>query len=87
VAGQVFRDCDQCPEMVVVPGGSFMMGSPETETGRSSAEERPQHRVTFAQPFAVGKYELTFDEWDACVAAGGCNKSPTTKAGDAADSR
>jgi formylglycine-generating enzyme required for sulfatase activity len=74
-AGQVFRDCDQCPEMVVVPAGSFMMGSPDTETGRSSAEG-PQHRVTLAQPFAVGKHELTFDEWDACVAAGGCQQKP-----------
>jgi formylglycine-generating enzyme required for sulfatase activity len=74
-AGHVFRDCDQCPEMVVVPAGSFMMGSHETEAGRSSAEG-PQHRVTLAQPFAVGKYELTFDEWDACVAAGGCQQKP-----------
>ncbi|MBN8454297.1 SUMF1/EgtB/PvdO family nonheme iron enzyme [Accumulibacter sp.] len=71
--GEAFRDCDQCPEMVVVPGGSFMMGSPETE---GSAEERPQHRVTFERPFAVGKYELTFDEWDACVADRGCNHKP-----------
>ena len=69
--GEIFRDCDQCPEMVVVPAGSFMMGSPETEL---YADEGPQHRVTFARPFAVGKYELTFDEWDACVADRGCNK-------------
>nr|WP_273703197.1 formylglycine-generating enzyme family protein [Candidatus Accumulibacter vicinus] len=70
---RVFRDCDQCPEMVVVPAGSFMMGSPGTE---GFADERPQQRVTFAKPFAVGKYELTFDEWDACVADRGCKYKP-----------
>ncbi len=69
--GRVFRDCPECPEMVVVPAGSFMMGSPSSEEGRSGSEG-PQHRVTISEPFAVGKYEVTFAEWDACVAAGGC---------------
>ena len=64
--GTAFRDCTECPEMVVVPAGSFMMGSDE------SSSEIPRHRVTIAKPFAVGKYEVTFAEWDACVAAGGC---------------
>ena len=64
--GTVFRDCDVCPEMVVVPAGSFMMGSPE------EAAEMPIHRVTIAEPLAVGKYEVTFAEWEACVADGGC---------------
>lgn len=67
-----FRDCaTDCPEMVVVPSGSFMMGSPEDEPGRTRVEG-PQHRVTIKQPFAVGKYSVTFAEWDACVADGGC---------------
>ena len=70
--GDMFRDCDNCPEMVVVPAGSFMMGSPESEEGRSD-DEGPVHQVTFEQPFAVGKYEVTFAEWEACVAGGGCN--------------
>ena len=70
--GEIFRDCAKCPEMVVVPAGSFTMGSPQSEKGRSYYEG-PQHRVTFSQPFAVGKYAVTFDEWDACVADGGCN--------------
>jgi len=61
--------------MVVVPAGSFMMGSPETEVGRL-ANEGPQRKVTIALAFAVGKYEVTFAEWDACVAAGGCKFSP-----------
>ena len=73
--GSVFRDCDICPEMVVVPAGSFMMGSPNDEEGRET-HESPQHLVTFDQPFAVGVYEVTFDQWDACVADGGCNYQP-----------
>ena len=58
--GERFRDCAACPEMVVVPAGSFMMGS------------RNQHRVTIGYAFAVGVYEVTFAEWDACVNGGGC---------------
>jgi formylglycine-generating enzyme required for sulfatase activity len=48
------------------------MGSPASEKNRSS-EEGPQRRVTFARQFAVGRFAVTFDEWDACVADGGCN--------------
>ncbi len=69
--GEVFSDCAACPEMVVVPAGSFIRGSPESEEGRG-ADEGPRHRVTIRAPFAVGVYEVTFAEWDACVAAGGC---------------
>ena len=74
--GKTLRDCEQCPEMVVVPAGSYMMGSPDGEEGRSSAEG-PVHEVTIATPLAVGKYEVTFAEWDACVAAGGCTYQPS----------
>ena len=70
-AGREFRDCPACPEMVVVPAGSFVMGSAASEESRFGAEDR-QHRVTIPALFAVGKYEITFAEWDACVAAGGC---------------
>ena len=69
-AGETFRDCDACPEMVVVPAGRFMMGAPESEA-LSWDDERPVHEVTVSS-FAVGVYEVTFDEWDACVADGGC---------------
>ena len=72
--GRVFRDCPECPEMVVVPAGSFMMGSAPDEEGRDN-DEGPVHRVTIAKPFAVGKYEVMFAEWDACVADGGCGGS------------
>jgi formylglycine-generating enzyme required for sulfatase activity len=67
-----FKECDACPEMVVVPRGSFTMGSPTSEEGRLR-DEGPQRRVTLARPFAAGKFAVTFDEWDACVADSGCN--------------
>ncbi len=67
-----FKECADCPEMVVVPAGSFTMGSPKSEPGRSS-DEGPQHKVTIARQFAVGRFEVTFDEWDACAADGGCD--------------
>jgi formylglycine-generating enzyme required for sulfatase activity len=72
-----FRECvrtqgkDYCPEMIVIPAGSFMMGSPPTEKNRLG-KEGPQHPVTIVKPFAVSKLELTFDEWDTCVAYGDC---------------
>jgi formylglycine-generating enzyme required for sulfatase activity len=62
-----FSDCAGCPQMVVIPAGEFTMGSPPAEQGAEA-----QHRVTIAVPFAVSKFEITFDEWDACVAGGGC---------------
>jgi formylglycine-generating enzyme required for sulfatase activity len=66
-----FKECTDCPEMIVVPAGLFTMGSPSNETVRWNAEG-PQHDVTIAKPFAVSKFELTFAEWDACVAYGDC---------------
>jgi formylglycine-generating enzyme required for sulfatase activity len=68
----VFKECNDCPEMVVVPTGSFTMGSPETQLVRSKDED-PQHLVTFDRAFSVGKFAVTFDEWDACVVDSGCN--------------
>jgi formylglycine-generating enzyme required for sulfatase activity len=71
--GQSFKECAQdCPEMVVVPAGRFAMGSPMTDR-KGFTDEIPQHWVTIAKPFAVSKNELTFADWDACVAGGGCN--------------
>lgn len=73
--GEIFRDCVDCPEMVVVPEGSYTMGSPPDEPGRWD-DEGPRHRVTIARPFAVGRFEVTFAQWDACLRAGGCSHSP-----------
>jgi formylglycine-generating enzyme required for sulfatase activity len=74
-AKDTFRDCVECPEMVMVPAGSFIMGSPASEEARLDHEE-PQHKVIIARPFAVGRFEVTFAEWDACVVAGGCLHRP-----------
>lgn len=71
VAGYTFTDCSGCPEMTVLAGGLFVMGSPDNEPGRGR-DEGPQREVSVA-PFAMGKYEVTFAQWDACLAGGGCN--------------
>jgi formylglycine-generating enzyme required for sulfatase activity len=60
-----FLECENCPEMVVVPAGSFTMGSPE---GEGSSNEGPQHVVKIAKPFAVGKFHVTVDQFAAFVA-------------------
>ena len=72
-AGSTFRDCAACPEMVVIPIGSFRMGA---EHPFAQRDERPAHGVFLGHPFAVGVYEVTFAEWDACHRAGGCSHNP-----------
>ena len=69
--GETFQDCDECPKMIVVPSGSFMMGSSKGEAGRDDLDG-PMHRVRIDYRFAVGVYEVTFAEWYACVDARGC---------------
>jgi len=64
-----FSDCTDCPEMVTIPAGEFSMGSPASEPYRGA---EMQHRVSIASPFALSKYEVTFAQWEACVADGGC---------------
>ena len=59
--------------MVVVPAGEFWMGSKD---GEGNEDERPRHKVTIAKPFAVGRYAVTFDEWDAARADGGVSHDP-----------
>jgi formylglycine-generating enzyme required for sulfatase activity len=67
-----FKECAAaCAEMVVIPAGSFTMGSNNNESGKDYTQE-PQHAVTIAKPLAVSKYEITFDEWDACSDYGDC---------------
>jgi formylglycine-generating enzyme required for sulfatase activity len=56
-AGKLFRDCSTCPEMVILPAGSFAMGSPDSESGRGE-DEGPVHQVIIAK-FALGKNEIT----------------------------
>ena len=72
--GSTFRDCTtDCPEMIVLPAGDFVMGSAE---GVGSNQERPSRNVTVAKPIAVSRFEVTFQEWDACVTGGGCSHRP-----------
>ena len=68
---ELFRDCERCPMMVTVPAGTFVMGSPASEEGRDESAG-PRRQVTIETPFAVGVYEVTFDEWEACRRGGGC---------------
>jgi formylglycine-generating enzyme required for sulfatase activity len=67
-----FKECDICPEMVVVPKGSFTMGTPTSEPDRDVGED-PLHRVNIPRPFAVARFKISFDDWDACVADNGCD--------------
>jgi formylglycine-generating enzyme required for sulfatase activity len=62
-----FKDCEQCPEMVMLPAGEFLMGSPQDERGRQDVEGLPR-RVTIPKRFALGKYEVTVDQFSAFVA-------------------
>ncbi|MDQ2642059.1 MAG: formylglycine-generating enzyme family protein, partial [Pseudomonadota bacterium] len=70
-AGTVFKECLNCPEMVVIPAGKFVMGTPETEANRREHEH--PHEVTIARPFAVSRTEVTWDQWEACVRDGMCD--------------
>ena len=72
-AGTVIQDCPKCPAMVVIPAGKFAMPFPPGDSGRFH-HEGPVRPVTFTRPLAIGKFEVTFDEWDACVAEKGCPK-------------
>ena len=74
-AGRKFRDCPDCPQMVVVPPGSYEMGSPSQEQGRGD-HEGPVRLVDIAYAFAVGVHEVTFREWDTCRHEGGCSRFP-----------
>ncbi len=75
----LFRDCERCPEMIVLPAGSYIIGSPTSETGRD-LWEGPQRRVTL-RSFAVGRFEITFDNWQACLDGGGCRGYTPADAG------
>jgi formylglycine-generating enzyme required for sulfatase activity len=68
-----FKECSQyCPEMIVIPTpGTFMMGSPDSEIGRLG-REGPLHKVTITRPFAVSKFDVTFEQYYLCVWMKGC---------------
>jgi formylglycine-generating enzyme required for sulfatase activity len=82
-AAQSFKDCPDCPEMVMIPAGSFTMGAPPDE--EVATEREDQVRVSIANPFSVGRYAVTRGEFAAFVAAtdhktdGGCYRLSETK--------
>ena len=65
------RDCPQCPEIVLIAAGAFEMGSTEMFDF-----EAPVHQVSIRKPFYIGRREVTFEEWDVCIAEGGCKQRP-----------
>lgn len=69
-----FHDCAGCPEMVVIAKGTFLMGAPLSDMN-GKVNERPYHKVSIGA-FALSKFEVTFAEWDFCVADGGCEHKP-----------
>ena len=68
--GKSFRDCADCPEMVWIPPGKLLQGELAVKNVNARLNE-----VTLRYPLAVGKFEVTFDEWDRCVTDGGCSNS------------
>jgi formylglycine-generating enzyme required for sulfatase activity len=70
-AGDTFAECRNCPTMVVIPAGSFMMGTSASDASRQ--DDEVLHRVTIAAPFAVSATEVTWNQWEACVRDGGCD--------------
>jgi formylglycine-generating enzyme required for sulfatase activity len=73
--GETFKDCPDCPEMIVLKGGSFKMGSEKGED-----DEKPVHEVNI-KPFAIGKFEVTVEQYLKCVAEGSCNQPEWLESG------
>jgi formylglycine-generating enzyme required for sulfatase activity len=79
---KTFRDCPNCPEMVVIPAGSFQMGAGPGENERfevpmvEAGRDEPRHKVTFARPFALGKFDVTRGEFVAFAEATGFSSRP-----------
>ncbi len=75
-AGESFRDCADCPEMIVVPAGRFAMGALDDAGWILNEYARPRHEVEIPQDFALARFELSWAEYEACVADGGCPEVP-----------
>jgi len=73
--GKSFKDCADCPTMMVLPAGTYWQGSEET-SALSLSMEKPRRQVTINRPFAVSIHEVTMAEWDACVNEQGCTTRP-----------
>ncbi|HEX9684453.1 MAG TPA: SUMF1/EgtB/PvdO family nonheme iron enzyme [Burkholderiales bacterium] len=75
---RVFRDCPDCPELVEIPSGVFERGSPSGEPGHRGSEG-PVTRVSIPRNFAIGRYPVTFGEWDQCHREGACRHRPNDR--------
>lgn len=73
--GKLFRDCEDCPQMIIIPPGRFTQGSTEGDS-EGLAAERPARTVGISDAIAVGIFEVTMAEWDACFEDGGCSRQP-----------
>jgi formylglycine-generating enzyme required for sulfatase activity len=85
--GEVFKECEDCPEMVVIPAGRAVLGSRQGEFGRDDRNEAEPHEVQISRPFAIGRYAVTAGEWKACVADGGCGSRTPGNRGFEGDRR
>jgi formylglycine-generating enzyme required for sulfatase activity len=74
--GLIFRDCDTCPELVSIAPGEFMVGPEGRGTAQQAITAVETKRVVVDKPFAIGRYEITFDDWQHCVDGGGCKGEP-----------
>jgi formylglycine-generating enzyme required for sulfatase activity len=74
--GMIFRDCDTCPELVSIAPGEFMVGPEGRGTAQQAITAVETKRVVVDKPFAIGRYEITFDDWQHCVDGGGCKGEP-----------
>ncbi len=79
-AQQRFQDCEMCPQMVEIPAGNFLMGSPPQESERSE-DEGPIREVTIPHRFAVAMYEVTVEQWNVCTGSGACTHQPSKVGG------
>jgi formylglycine-generating enzyme required for sulfatase activity len=75
--GLMFRDCDYCPELVSVAPGQYMVGSGGVGVAQQSLAAAEAQEVTVNEAFAIGRNEITFEDWERCVSAGGCNSPPS----------
>jgi formylglycine-generating enzyme required for sulfatase activity len=82
--GKVFKDCADCPDMIVIPAGAFWQGSDDTSP-LATAIEKPRRLVTIDEPFAVSTHEITMAEWDRCFEDKGCTTKPTDNGWGRAD--
>ena len=74
--GMIFRDCDTCPELVSIAPGEFLVGPEGRGTAQQAITAVDAKKVVVDKPFAIGRYEITFDDWQHCVVGGGCKSEP-----------